>query len=164
MSPAEFFVWLQETAIGTEVRENETLFPWIESVHVLAIAVVVGTIAMVDLRLLGFANMDRPVGRLTHSVLVCTWIAFALAAVTGGLLFAANATTYAGNFFFRGKMILLALAGLNMLLFHAWSNREIESWGADVTPPTRARIAGGISLVLWISVIGFGRWIGFTLK
>ncbi len=160
----DFFQWLQDLDIPTRIREGESLFPWIESIHVLAIALVVGTIMMVDLRLLGLASMDRPVGRLARGVLVCTWIAFAFAALTGGLLFAANAVTYAGNFFFRGKMVLLALAGLNMGCFHLGAGRAIDNWGAGVTPPPGARIAGGLSLTLWILVICFGRWIGFTLK
>src|SRR5438067_12141479 len=101
--------WLEATALATEIRENEVLFPWVESVHVLAIALVVGSISIVDLRLLGLASRDRPVAKLTGDILPCTWVAFAFAVATGVLLFSAKATGYAGNFFFRGKLILLAL-------------------------------------------------------
>jgi hypothetical protein len=155
--------WLEATALATEIRENDFLFPWIEAVHVLAIALVVGSISIVDLRLLGIASPDRPAGRLTHDVLPCAWVAFAFAALTGGLLFSAKATAYAGNFFFRGKLVLLALAGLNMIVFHAFAGRDIAGWGAAGKPPPTARIAGGVSLMLWIAVVAFGRWIGFTL-
>ena len=78
-------------------------------------------------------------------------------------MFSAKAVAYWGNFFFKGKLVLLALAGLNMAGFHFYSSREIDAWGAGVTPPLAARISGGLSLLLWIGVVGFGRWIGFTL-
>ena len=154
---------LEATGVATLIRENESLFPWIESVHVLAIVIVVGTISIVDLRLLGLASVDRAVGRLTRELLPCTWIAFAIAAFTGALLFSSKATEYAHNFFFVGKMVLLALAGMNMAVFHAFVGRKIAAWGDAARPPLPARMAGGISLVLWISVVAFGRWIGFTL-
>src|SRR6202163_3516084 len=103
--------WLQTTTVATAISENEILFPWIESVHVLAIVLVVGTISIVDLRLLGVASLDRPVRRLMHDMLPYTWGVFGVAATTGSLLFASKATTYAHNFFFQGKMVLIALAG-----------------------------------------------------
>ena len=156
--------WLEATSVATVIRENEILFPWIESIHVLAITLVVGSIAIVDLRLLGLASLDRAVTLLTREVLPYTWGAFAVAATTGALLFSSNARTYAHNFFFQGKMILLILAGINMSVFHVFTGRGIERWGeAAVPPPFLARIAGAASLVLWVAVIGFGRWIGFTL-
>jgi hypothetical protein len=155
--------WLEATSLATEIRENDILFPWVESVHVLAITLVIGLISIVDLRIIGLASLDRPVGKLTRDVLPCTWIAFAFAALTGGLLFAAKATDYAGNFFFRGKLVLLALAGLNMVVFHAFVGRDLWRWSTMTNLPVAARIAGVLSLLLWISVVAFGRWIGFTL-
>src|SRR5438552_14038763 len=98
---------LEATSVATAIRENESLFPWIESVHVLAITLVVGSIAIVDLRLLGLASLDRPVPRLAEEVLRCTWIAFAVAAVSGGLLFASNAVSYGHNFYFLAKLVFL---------------------------------------------------------
>jgi hypothetical protein len=154
---------LQEMAIPTEIRENETLFPVIESLHVLAICLVVGTISVLDLRLLGLASRNRPVLELSRGILTCTWIAFVVAAITGSLMFSAKALAYSGNFYFRVKLILLALAGLNMAAFHVLSGRKMAAWGAGVTPPLAARAAGGLSLLLWAGVVGFGRWIGFTL-
>ena len=102
--------WLQDLSLPTAIRENDNLFPWFESVHVLAIVVVVGSISIVDLRLLGIASRDRPVGRLLHDVLRITWGAFAVALIAGSLLFSARAIDYAHNFYFQGKMVLMALA------------------------------------------------------
>jgi uncharacterized membrane protein len=153
--------WIEATALATEIRENEFLFPWVEALHVLAIAVVVGSISILDLRLLGVASLDRPVARLARDILPCTWVAFAFAAITGSLLFSAKAVGYGGNFFFRGKLVLLLLAGLNMIVFHAFAGRNMKDWSSH--PPVAARIAGGVSLSIWIAVVAFGRWIGFTL-
>jgi len=153
---------LQNTPIAMAIAENDLLFPWIESVHVLAIVLVVGTICVVDLRLLGFASTNRSMQRVMTDVLPVTWTAFAVAAITGSLLFSSRAIDYAHNFFFLGKMSLLALAAANMTTFHGFGARNIAQWSALQTTPMAAKIAGGISLLIWTAVIVFGRWI-FTL-
>jgi len=155
---------LEATAVGKAIGESESLFPWIECVHVLAIVLVVGSIAIVDMRLIGWGSRDRSVTRLTRDVLPCTWVAFLFAACSGALLFVSKAVTYGHNFFFLGKMLLLVLAGTNMAVFHLLLSHDVEHWGATpATTPLPARIAGAISLCLWICIVAFGRWIGFTL-
>ena len=157
--------WLYESAPGVAIRENDSLFPWIESFHVLAITLVVGSIAIVDLRLIGMSSLDRALTRLTKEVLPVTWIAFCGAVITGLLLFISNAVNYAHNTYFLLKMGALVLAGLNMLFFHFVVGRDIDSWGASAaTTPAQARLAGCLSLLLWTCVVGFGRWISFTLQ
>lgn len=164
MSLAVFFQWLQNTPVGTAVRENPVLFPLIESTHVLVLTFLIGSIAMVDLRLLGVSSRKYAVTRLTAELLPWTWGAFALAAITGGLLFASAAVKYSQNFPFQLKMILLALAGVNMLVFHLVTERSIEHWDEHPSPPLAAKIAGGFSLLLWIGVVAAGRMIGFTTQ
>ena len=155
--------WLQSTALARAISEDEILFPWIESVHVLAIVLVVGTIAIVDLRLIGVASLDRAAGRLMREILPLTWGAFVVAAITGSLMFSSNARTYAHNFFFQGKIALLALAGLNMALFHFVGASDIEHWGATRQTPFATKASSAVSLVIWAAVVTFGRWIGFTI-
>ncbi len=164
--PAEleqFLKWLETTPIAETIRENEILFPWIEAVHVLAIVLVVGTISIIDLRLLGVASLDRAATRLMPDVLPWTWGAFVIAAITGSLLFSSNAPKYAHNFFFQGKMVFLVAAGLNMAIFHVFGLRSVARWDTAPRPPPAARTAGAASLILWVAVVAFGRWIGFTL-
>lgn len=155
--------WLQATPVASTIAENEILFPWIESIHVLAIVLVIGTISVVDLRLLGVASLERPVSRLMRDVLPYTWGAFAVAAITGPLLFSSDAVHYAHNFYFRGKLILLVLAGLNMALFHLVGIGDVGRWGTTRQTPIAAKAAGAVSLLIWISVVAFGRWTGFTM-
>jgi hypothetical protein len=155
---------LQDTEIASAIREGETLFPWIECVHVLALTLVIGSIAIVDLRLLGLRSRDRSVLETTAEALPITWTAFGFALLTGGLMFASNAVTYAHNSFFQAKIALIAFAGLNMLGYHLLVGRGAASWHTATLTPLRARLVGGISLALWIAVAACGRWIGFTIN
>jgi hypothetical protein len=160
----DLLVALQETGFATAIREGDSLFPWIEATHVLAIVLVVGTISIIDMRLLGLPAHRRGVRRLMKDVLPFTWGAFALAVITGFLMFASAAVKYAALWEFQAKMLLLFAAGVNMVFFHAISFRDISLWDELVETPRAARIAGISSLCLWIGVVVLGRVIGFVLK
>ena len=159
----DLIAFVEHGTLAELVRENDLLFPSIESVHVLAVCLVVGSIAVVDLRLLGFASVDRPVGRLMRSILPITVGAFGLAVAAGSLLFISHASKYLENRFFIAKITLIALAGVNMAVFHLIGARNLDQWENDALPPLFARVAGGLSLFLWVSVVACGRWIGFTM-
>ena len=152
---------LEATSFATAIRESTWLFPTIETMHVLAITMTVGSILMVDVRLSNFASRDRTVTSLAAEMLPWTWTSFVLAVATGLGLFSSHAVKYAGNFDFRVKMLLLLLAGSNMLVFHFGAYRNVLSWDAEKAP-WPARLAGGVSLIIWVSVVCCGRWIGFT--
>jgi site-specific recombinase len=156
----EFCVWLQASPLGRGIAESAYMFPLVESVHVLAIAIVVGSISIVDLRLLGWTSRNMSITRLSESVLPFTWTAFVFAVIAGLVLFASNATGYYDNIAFRMKMLLMLFAGVNMLVFQGVTLRGVQRWD-DGMPPPAARIAGALSLALWIGVVAFGRWIGF---
>ena len=158
----EWLRWLQDLALPTLVRENGSIFPWVEAVHVLGLTTVLGTIALLDFRLLGVAFRDRPVRKVLNDVLPCTWTAFVVAVVTGLLLFASNAVTYAHNSFFRAKLAILILVGVNAAVFGRWTAPGLDAWDTAAVPPLRARISGAISVALWIGIVVCGRWIGFT--
>ncbi len=158
----DFLTWLEHTSPAVAISESSWLFPGIESLHVLAITLVVGSITMVDLRLLGINLRDRAAGELIREVLPWTWISFSVAVLSGALLFSSNATHYWGTVPFRAKMLLLTLAGVNMVVFHATIHRTVDVWGLGSRTPPAAKIAGGVSLVLWIGVVTLGRWIGFV--
>jgi hypothetical protein len=159
-----FLQALQDTSIATAIREGATLFPWIECVHVLALTVVIGSIAIVDLRLIGLTSRDRGVAQVTAAVLPITWSAFVCAAISGGLLFSSNATTYGHNGYFQIKMALMLLAGVNMGVYHLFMSLGVQTWQTPAVTPLRARISGTFSLCLWIAIVASGRWIGFTLN
>jgi hypothetical protein len=159
----ELLQTLEATPWGTAVRENTWLFPTIESVHVLALVLVVGSIMVVDLRLLNLASRQRSVKELTAEVLPWTWTAFGLAAITGSLLFSSSAMRYWGIWQFKAKICVLALAALNMGFLHLGAFRSMAKWDAVLSrPPLAVRLAGGISLCIWVTVVALGRWIGFA--
>ena len=160
----QFLRWLEATTLGSTISENDMLFPWIEAIHVLAIVTVIGSIFIVDLRLLGLASRERHAHRLMTEILPVTWAAFGLAAITGLLLFTAKAVSYGYNAFFWRKMVLMAFAALNMLVFHYVTGKDIERTGGDARLPNATRAAGAVSLLLWIAIVACGRWIGFTLR
>lgn len=156
-----FTTWLEGLPFAAAIAEGLWLFPAIECVHVLALSVVFGSIALVDLRLLNATLKTRSVVELTRETLPWTWVAFVAAVITGSLLFSSAATRYYGLWPFRLKMILLILAGINMLIFHLGSYRHVAQWGTGGPTPLSARLAGGASIFLWTAIIICGRVVGF---
>ncbi|HEY6508180.1 MAG TPA: DUF6644 family protein [Vicinamibacterales bacterium] len=155
--------WLQQTGLAVQIRDSLFLFPLLESAHVIGLALVFGTIAIVDLRLFGVASTNRPFRRLAADTLKWTWAAFALTAVTGGLMFITNAAVYYGNSYFRAKMVLLVLAALNVLAFELTAGRTVEQWDQAPAAPPVGRAIAVLSLFVWVGVIVTGRMIGFTV-
>jgi uncharacterized membrane protein len=155
----QFFEWLQNTPLATTISEN--WFPWVESAHVLFMAIVFGTILIVDTRLLGWTSAQQRVSYLADRMLPWTWGAFIGSVITGFLMFAAGATNYIHNTPFLVKMGLLVLAGINMLYFQLVTYRSVSRWDAG-RPPPAARMGGLASMLLWVGVIGFARWTGFV--
>ncbi|MGN8079247.1 DUF6644 family protein [Variovorax sp. 22077] len=153
---------IQDTRLATLIRESGSTFPVLESLHVIGIALVFGTIAIVDLRLIGYASHRRSAHRLIQELLPYTWVAFALCVLTGLLMFVSNATTYAENSYFWWKMGAIFLAGVNMAVFHMGAYRRIGEWDTALPAPGQARAAGFGSLALWTVVVFLGRWIGFA--
>jgi hypothetical protein len=155
----EFLEWLQNTPLAIAISED--WFPLVESFHVVTMAIVAGTIFIVDTRLIGLTSTKLPFSYISERLLPWTWTAFACSVVTGTLMFIGNAWGYYYNTPFRVKMVLLVLAGLNMLYFQRVTFRTVSAWNSS-RPPSAARAAGVISIGLWCAVIGFGRWIGFV--
>ena len=160
----DFISYFENSGLADNIRENDVLFPLIESMHVVAICLVVGSILVVDLRLLGLASIHRSVSRVTSGILPLTWSAFAVAVTSGILLFISNATKYLGNGYFVAKIFLICAAGLNMAIFHGISAKDLPRWENETLLPLPARLAGGLSILLWVSVVICGRWIGFTMR
>ncbi len=166
MAVPEFVTALQATPLAAYVSGDaagaEWAFPVIETLHVMALATVYGSIVMVDLRMLGIASRDLRMAKLADEVLPWTWTAFIIAAISGSLLFISRADTYWNNFAARGKILCMALAGVNMLIYHFGMHRRVAEWDVRIPPPLAVRAAGALSILLWTGVIFFGRWIGFT--
>ena len=134
--------WIESCAVAAWLRGSLYAFPLVESFHVIGLTMVFGTIAIVDLRLLGLASVRRPFATLASEIVRWTWAAFALTAATGLLMFSTNPVSYYGNLPFRFKMALLVLAGLNMLVFNRTAGRRVGQWDRDSAAPPAGRLAG----------------------
>ncbi len=161
MTLLAMMTWLEHRPFAIAIAESTWLFPSIETLHVLALTTVVGSVAMMDLRLLGVVGKDRAASEVISSTLPWALSAFVIAVTAGALLFSSKAATYYANLPFRIKVLCLALAGINMLAFHLGAGRGIGAWDRG-TPPRAARLAAAFSLTLWVVIVATGRWIGFT--
>lgn len=162
MDLAAFFHPLEASFIGEWMRGSLKAMPVVEATHVLAAVTVFGTILVVDLRLLGIPGVKRAFTRVSEEMTRITWAAFALAVVTGVLMFIANAHTYVINRAFGLKLLAILAAGLNMMVFERGTRRGVAGWDVGVESPRAAKIAGVLSILLWVAVIFLARWIGFT--
>ena len=162
MDIAATLKWIEATALATSIRDSLFLFPMLESIHVIGLALVFGMIFVLDLRMLGLASAARPFEKVARDVLRWTWAGFATTLITGSLMFTTNAGVYVNNSYFRAKMLLLAAAGINMAIFELTLGKRVAQWGGAMSAPRAGRIAAALSIAIWIGVICTGRLVGFT--
>ncbi len=151
--------WLYDIPAVAALRESDDVFPIVETLHVLGICLMVGTIATVDLRLTGHILRAQPVTVISTSLLPYTWAGFGLMLLTGLPLFAAESLQLYGNPAFRIKLVLLLLAGGNALLFHNTAYGGVSAWDRAREIPARVKLFAYTSLSLWFAVVVSGRLI-----
>jgi len=161
MTLLEWFKALEDTRIGEIVRESA--FPYIEGAHVLGLALSVGTVVWFDLRLLGATMRSRPVQEVFRDLKVWMVAGFCLMFLSGALLFTAHAAKAYANVYFRAKIALIVLAGVNTAVYHLTIDRSRAEWSDAAIPPRGVRLAGLVSLVAWFSVIAAGRFFAYNL-
>jgi len=153
--------WLDSTRLNAAMRMSGWFFPAFDVIHTLGIVLVAGTIMLVDLRLLGLALRTEPAAAVVERIVPWTLRGFALMFVTGALLFTSEPVKLYHSPAFRIKLVLLALAGVNALVFHTTIYRDVANWDAAAPAPFRARVAGLLSLALWMAIIAAGRAIAY---
>ena len=159
-------IWrnIEASGMGVRIAESEWMFPTIETIHVFALVTVIGLIAIMDMRLLGLNSTNRTVQALEKDTIPLTWLAFAIATISGALLFISKASTYMANPYFLWKMGLMAIAGINMAIFHRIVSNGVGEWGRPgAAIPMSAKLSGLVSLALWMVIPLCGRIVGFTL-
>lgn len=155
--------WLEHSSLGMAIRDSDWIFYLIESIHVFGIVLMVGTVATMDLRLLGMGMFRRqPVSEAAGQLLPLTWLGFAIQFITGSFLLISEAATklYVSPSFWI-KMGLIFLAGVNMTVFHFTVYRNVTKWDSAAVTPAGARAAAWISLTLWTGVVFAGRGIAY---
>ena len=111
---------------------------------------------------MGLSFKDYSVSMLAKRFLPWIWAGFVLQVLTGFLLFASEAAKMYGSDVFRAKMLMIAAAGINALVFHVLAYRSVGKWERDRVAPLSARCAGAISILLWFGIVGAGRWIAYS--
>ncbi len=162
MSLLPFCEWLASTRWSVALHESLYMYPLVETTHVLALLLFVGTVTFVDLRLLGWVFREVAVSEVTARLIPWTIGGFVIAATTGALLFYAIPVRTYLSIFFRIKVIVLIAAGVNTALLHRYMNRGGVEWDHDPRPPLRTRVAGAVSLLAWTTVIVMGRMIAYN--
>jgi hypothetical protein len=154
--------WLEQTSIGTTIRESLWLFPIIETAHIFGIILLVGATSILDLRLMGLAFRDESVSKLAGRFIPWALAGFLIQVTTGLLLFSSEATKMYVNAGFKVKMTLIVIAGINALVFHSVAFQSVGKWEHDPVGPLSARAAGLISILLWFGIVAAGRWIAYV--
>ncbi len=158
----ESAIWVSETKWSIALLESLYMYPWIESAHVLSICFFIGILLFVDLRLMGVAFTKLPISEMNKKVLPWSLFGFSLMMLTGFLLFYAIPVRSYQNIFFRFKVILILLAGLNAFLFHRQMKVEGMIWDEGKSIPKSVHLKAAVSLVLWSGVIISGRMIAYN--
>jgi hypothetical protein len=155
--------WIEATTVAGLVRDTLWGFQIVVAIHIMGMIVSVGLLAWMDLRLLGVALTRFPVSLVVRRLMPLFTAGFAVMFLSGGALFTGYATAAYGNRYFRLKMLAIALAGVNALVYHFVTERGIAAWDRDRRPPRAVRAAGLISLALWTGVILAGRLMSYTM-
>jgi len=159
---SSFVQWLAATRGSIALHESQYLYPLVESTHVLTLCLFVGTAAVLDLRLLGLTLRSVPVSQVLRRLLPWTAAGFVIMVITGALLFFAIPVRTYHSIFFRIKVVMLVLAGLNVWVFHRRVQRTMGEWDTAPVTPRGARAAAAISLVLWAGIIVAGRMTAYN--
>jgi hypothetical protein len=165
MSLANFLSWLSNTQFSVYMRESTWGEPIVESIHVLTLTLFLGFAVMLDMRLLGVVLKRRRMSEVLAQLNPWLFGGFTIMIVTGVMLFSADPVTfyYTHPPFFKIKMIMLILAGVNVLIFNATIGRKVAQWDLSPTTPGAAKVAGTVSIVLWVLIIAAGRAIAYVL-
>jgi hypothetical protein len=161
MSMLTICEWLESTQLSTGIRESLLFYPMLHWSHILSNSLMFGTIAYLDLRLLGMGLRRRSVRDLAGQLLPWTWAGWVLMFISGMLILISDPVRYYNSVFFRFKMLLMLIAGANALIFHYTLYRKGIFENAAAPVPRRARLAGAVSLMAWIGIIVTGRAVGY---
>lgn len=156
------FEAVQAMPSSLAIRESIYLYPVIESVHVLSTCLFLGLVTMMDLRLVSATLRSAPLTDVQHRLFPWQMVGLALMMVSGGLLVYTEPLRFYSNIFFQVKMVLLLLAGLNMLVFHTGVYRRVAEWDHHEVFPGSARAAGALSMILFSGIVVCGRMIAYN--
>ena len=155
-----FLEWLQGTWVATTVAETLWGYPTFETMHTMGMALLIGSLGLINLRVLGFAprlQLKSMIGLLPF-----VWVGFLINVTTGSLLFIYGAVGFGTNKAFWVKMACMVIAGLNALAFDLSVKRYSYDWVASERPPPLVKTFATLSFALWLCVVTAGRWMAYV--
>ncbi|MDP9085045.1 MAG: hypothetical protein M3N50_14970 [Pseudomonadota bacterium] len=155
----EFIQWIAHTSVSKLIANVDWIIPAFQTVHILAIAVVISTMGMLDLRLMGVTGTRYPLRAMVHRYVPWMWIAVLVLLCTGTVLIIGEPERSLGNWVFQVKMGLLASVLLLTVVFRQVLKRQADAWER---PQWAAKLTGLVSLILWVGIIVAGRWIAYV--
>ena len=158
----DVFVYVSELENSIALRESQYVWAWLLVAHIISMCLFAGTIIMMDLRLLGVGIMQTPFSQAQRRLFPWQVAGMVFSAITGAAIVFADPMKYYANIIFWTKMVTMVLAGLNALAFHYITEYTVVDWDANVAPPFGAKLAGGLSIVMWANVIVAGRLIPYN--
>ncbi|MGG7663576.1 DUF6644 family protein [Dyadobacter sp. BHUBP1] len=156
----QWLEWLEKSAWAVGIRQSLWLYPALEIVHILGIVLLVGAAFLFDLRLLGFSR-NMPVTALSKHLLPWSQRGLVLIIPSGILLFLTNAQALGVDPVFWTKVGLIAVAALNVFVFHRVIYKPFKRHGAHGELPYAARVCGGVSIIVWVAVVACGRLLAY---
>ncbi len=154
------FSAIEQSALGVALRDSPSLYTSAGIVHVIGVVVLVGSIAVLDLRLLGFSK-EISVRRLSRHVLPWATASLLLIVPSGLIMFVAFAGELIASPVFALKVCLIFAAIANAGILHAGTLRNAAAWDTGARPPLAARAAAAASLAFWLSVVVCGRLLAY---
>jgi hypothetical protein len=154
-----FLAWLDDTELSHFVAETTWAYPTLETMHTIGMALLIGSLGLIDLRVLGFKR-ELPLLE-TQRLLPLAWLGFTLNAFSGTLLFVSDSVMFYSSYTFRLKIALIILGGINAALLGR-KVFQVSGAGAALPPTAGAKWIAGTSLVFWFGAIIAGRLIAYT--
>ncbi len=158
----QFVEWIDLMESSIALRESTYMWGILLVAHLTTMSWFAGLILMMDLRLLGIGNMETPFSQLQRRLFPWQMFAMTLTTIFGVVLWFAQPLNYYANVFFWMKMAAMVLAGLNAMAFHFIEYETIQRWDTAGLPPVGARLAGGLGIVLWATVVMSGRLLPYN--
>ena len=159
-----FINWLGATPASQVIQKVFWIIPTVQIAHILAISVVLASMAMFDLRLLGLAGKRNSIAALSRRFMPWLWSALIVLAVSGSILIVGEPKRALGNVSFELKMAMLATAIAVTVGFQVILKRDLAAGGTDLAPAHFgiAKITGLVSLALWAAIAVAGRLIAYA--
>jgi hypothetical protein len=161
MSFLKFCKLMESSTLGRNVRMSNWMFPTVESAHIIGLVLVIGSIMWLDFRLLGFSSR-KSVTRVSKDVMPFAWVGAIVSMSTGIILWTSEAAHLYINPAFRLKMLMILMIGLNASFFELVTRRNVKEWDVNTGTPIAAKLAGFLSICLWMGVVVAGRWIAYA--